>query len=135
GLLSRKKFPVTSMVTHVYDKDSKGTVFSRDCMEFAVTLPTGEELLVLVNHFKSKGYGSAATSNAKRKRQAARVRRIYEERRAERWLLVDVAGDFKDTPGSDPLAPLLAQGSKLVDSMSHPLYGGDGRDGTYGNGM
>jgi predicted extracellular nuclease len=37
-------------------------------------------VVVLVNHFKSKGYGSKVTADAKRLRQARRVREIYEAR-------------------------------------------------------
>jgi hypothetical protein len=35
----------------------------------------------MVNHLKSKGYGSPASSNARRKAQAKRVREIYDQRR------------------------------------------------------
>ena len=134
GLLAKSGYNIESMVSHVDDKDSTGTVFSRDCAEYRVTLPSGETLLVLANHFKSKGYGSQSASNAKRKRQADRVRQIYETRKAEGWDLVAIFGDFNDTPASDPLKPLLRNGSDLVDVMAHPKFVGDGRPGTHGNG-
>lgn len=134
GILTRKKFPIESMVSHVDDQDSKGTIFSRDCAEYRVNLPGGEQLLVMINHFKSKGYGSQSTSNAKRKRQAQRVRAIYEERRSEGWKLIAVAGDFNDTPDSDPLKPLLKNNSDLIDVMTHPKFIGDSFSGTYANG-
>ena len=35
-------------------------------------------LLLLVNHFKSKGFGTQAESNERRLRQAERVRAIYD---------------------------------------------------------
>ncbi len=134
GILTRKKFPIKSMVSHVYDQDSKGTIFSRDCAEYRVDLPGGDQLLVLINHFKSKGYGLQSASNAKRKRQAKRTRKIYEDRRSEGWDLIAVVGDFNDTPDSDPLKPLLKSGSDLLDIMAHPKFVGDGRPGTYANG-
>ena len=134
GILTRKQFPIASIVSHVDDQDSKGTIFSRDCVEYRVTLPGGGQLLVIINHFKSKGYGSQSTSNAKRKRQAQRARRIYKDRRSECWDLIAMLGDFNDTPDSDPLKPLLKSGSDLVDVMSHTKFVGDGRPGTYANG-
>ncbi len=72
------------MRSHVTDKQANGnSVFSRDCPEYYFTLSSGKQLLVLVNHFKSKGFGSPTSSNAKRKAQAQRVREIYDERLAE----------------------------------------------------
>ena len=47
---------------------------------------------------------------------------------------IAVLGDFNDTPDSDPLAPLLGQGSELKDVSAHPAFQGDGRPGTFGNG-
>ena len=134
GILTRSQFPIESMVSHVDDQDSKGTIFSRDCAEYRLKLPNGDKFLLMINHFKSKGYGSQVTSNAKRKRQALRVRNIYEDRRSEGWDLIAVAGDFNDTPKSDPLKPLLKSGSDLIDVMAHPKFVGDGRPGTYANG-
>ncbi len=74
---------------------------------------------VLVNHFKSKGYGSASSSNARREKQARAVAEIYQERVA-RSPKVAVVGDLNDTPDSTPLGPLIQQ-TDLDDVMSHPL--------------
>ncbi len=134
GLLTRSDFAIESIVSHVDDRDPTGVVFSRDCAEYSVRLPTGESLLVLVNHLKSKGHGTPASSNAKRKRQAERIRQVYEQRLAAGARLVAVAGDFNDTPASEPLSPLLQNGSNLVDVMAHAAFQGDGRKGTYLNG-
>ena len=134
GLMTRPNFSIESIVSHVHDTDTSGTIFSRDCAEYAIRLPTGETLLVLVNHFKSKGFGSQTTSDAKRKRQAARARAIYDQRRTAGANLVAVVGDFNDTPDSESLKPLVKAGSDLVDVMAHPTFAGDGRPGTHGNG-
>jgi endonuclease/exonuclease/phosphatase family metal-dependent hydrolase len=75
-----------------------------------------------------------ATSSAKRKRQAQRARRIYEDRRTEGCELIAIVGDFNDPPDSDSLKPLLKNGSDLIDAMSHPKFAGDGRPGTYATG-
>jgi predicted extracellular nuclease len=48
--------------------------------------------VVLVNHFKSKGYGSQTSSNAKRRRQAKRTAEIYERLVAEGQTKVVVVG-------------------------------------------
>jgi endonuclease/exonuclease/phosphatase family metal-dependent hydrolase len=108
--------------------------FSRDCAEFEIETPAGDTIWVLVNHFKSKGYGSAFSSNARRGRQAKAVAEIYRNRVA-RNPKVAVVGDLNDTPDSTPLAPLIQQ-TDLEDVMSHPLYvnGNDRRPGTYSSG-
>jgi endonuclease/exonuclease/phosphatase family metal-dependent hydrolase len=134
GLLTRSAFPIESIVSHVDDADASGRIFSRDCAEYRLALPTGDHLLLLVNHFKSKGFGSQASSNTKRLRQAARTRAVYDQRRAEGSTLIAVLGDFNDSPDSEPLKPLLKDGSDLVDVMVHPAFVGDGRPGTFGNG-
>ena len=132
GLLTR--FPVGTMRSHVDDTTEDGRVFSRDCPEYEILLPSGHKLLLLVNHFKSKGFGTQADSNARRLRQAARVREIYEARRKAGVNFIAVIGDFNDTPDSEPLAPLLAQESTLRDVSLHPKFKDDGRPGTFGNG-
>ena len=48
--------------------------------------------------------------------------------------MIAVVGDFNDTPDSDPLKPLLQQGSDLQDIFDHPSFVGDGRPGTFANG-
>lgn len=133
GLMSRAAFPIRSIVSHVYDADAQGIIFSRDCAEYEIGLPSGESLFVLVNHLKSKGYGSAADNDAKRLRQAARVRQIVDARLAQGQRLIVVLGDFNDTPQRPPLQPLLAQGSPLKDIADFPGLDHGGRPGTHGN--
>lgn len=134
GILTKKDFPILSMISHIYDDDEKGIIFSRDCIEYLVELASGEKLLILINHFKSKGYGVAATSNQKRLRQSKRVREIYEKRLEEGYEYIAVVGDLNDTPDSETLAPLLNNNSTLTDVMSHSAFEDDGRPGTYANG-
>ena len=88
-------------------------MFSRDCPEYEIRTPGGHRLVVLVNHLKSKGYGTQADNNARRARQAQRVADIYRRRRTEGVSYVAVLGDFNDTPTSAPLAPLVT-GTDLV---------------------
>jgi endonuclease/exonuclease/phosphatase family metal-dependent hydrolase len=92
----------------------------------------------MVNHFKSKGYGSATDSNRRRLRQAERVAEIYRARRAEGVENVVVLGDLNDTPDSAPLAPLLvgAAGAPtdLKDVATHPGFDDGGWPGTYTTG-
>ena len=132
GLLSR--FPIGTMRSHVDDLKANLLIFSRDCPEYEILLPSGGKLLLLINHLKSKGFGTQADSNERRLRQAERVRAIYEERRQDGMTRIAVIGDFNDTPDSSPLAPLLTQGSNLRDVSTHPNFQGDGRPGTFGNG-
>lgn len=134
GLGSGAAFAIRSVASHVDDRDARGnTIFSRDCPEYEVVLPSGQSLWVLINHFKSKGFGDKGTSDAKRKAQATRTRAIYEARIASGARFVAIVGDLNDTPDSDPLAPLLGDGT-LRDVSEHPAYESDGRPGTYANG-
>ncbi len=65
------------------DTDDQGVIFSRDCPEYEIRTPGGHRLVVLVNHLKSKGYGTQADNNARRARQAQRVADIYQHREAK----------------------------------------------------
>lgn len=134
GFLTKKPSMIESIVSHVDDAKSGKRIFSRDCVEFTVRISDTKRILVMVNHFKSKGFGNQADSDAKRKAQAQRVRDIYDLRRAQGVKMIAIVGDFNDTPNSNPLKPLLAQGSDLKDIFDHPTFQGDGRPGTFGNG-
>lgn len=134
GLLTRPGYSIETIVSHVDDIADSRQIFSRDCPEFTVRVNETTLVLVLVNHFKSKGFGSQADSNARRKRQAKRVREIYDLRRSQGVDKIAIVGDFNDTPDSDPLQPLLSEGSDLKDISAHPQFQSDGRPGTFGNG-
>lgn len=135
GVLTKPSCEVETIVSHVDDVDANGArIFSRDCPEYTIRVNGGQAILLLINHYKSKGYGSPAASNARREAQARRTREIYDQRRAEGQDLIAVVGDFNDTPDHGPLDPLLKQGSDLRDVSQHPQFQGDGRPGTYANG-
>lgn len=133
GILTRGGFEIESIRSHVDDGGPASEIFSRDCPEYTISTPSGKRLVVLVNHFKSKGFGKAADNDARRKRQAARVAEIYTRLKNEGQKNVVVLGDLNDTPDSAPLAPLL-QGTDLRDVSTHPKFTSDGRPGTFGNG-
>lgn len=132
GLMTRKKFEIVSIASHVDDEDEDGLVFSRDCAQFEIQTAAGSSLVVLANHFKSKGFGSPATSNAKRKRQAARTATIYRQLR-QKHDFIAVIGDLNDTPDSDPLSPLFHQ-TGLKDISELEGFDDGGRPGTFKNG-
>ncbi len=135
GLLTRKENEIISMRSHVDDRAlNGGRVFSRDCPEYEVRLASGKSIWVLVNHLKSKGYGTADKSNKRRLEQAQRVRDIYDQLLARGIKHVAILGDLNDTPESVQLAPLLENASGLKDVSVHPNYEDDGRPGTYANG-
>lgn len=134
GLLAAQGYDIGWIKSHVDDRTTNGErVFSRDCPEFAIWTPSGATVWVLVNHFKSKGYGNADSSDRKRWLQAEATRRIVERLQLEGALHIAVLGDLNDTPGSATLAPLL-QEAKLRDISEHPAYQSDGRAGTYQRG-
>lgn len=124
GILSR--FPIASMCTHIEDRKSDKRIFSRDCPEYYVRVKDDLELLMLPNHFASKG---SDRSGERRKVQSERVKEIYEGLKAEHDHIV-AAGDLNDYPEGGSLGALLA-GTDLKDAMSLPMY--EGYPGTYGH--
>ena len=133
GILTREGFDIQAIESHVDDTDGNGRVFSRDCPAYMITTPAGNEVVVLINHLKSKGFGKAADSNERRRQQALAVSAIYEDLRARGHDRIAVVGDLNDTPDSAPLKPLI-QDTDLHDISEHPRYQDDGRPGTYANG-
>jgi endonuclease/exonuclease/phosphatase family metal-dependent hydrolase len=132
GLLTRKNYPIGRVRSHVDDVLPNGdSVFSRDCPEFEVSTPAGSTLYVLVNHFKSKGFGKPADNDAKRRAQARRVKEIYGSLQGAGADYVAIVGDFNDTPDSAPLRPLL-KNTDLKDVFTHPSFDDGGYKGTYG---
>lgn len=105
GLLS--KFPIGRIASHMYDKKGNRIIFSRDCLELEVLLPSGRSLFFLLNHFKSRGYDKDGTADTKRRRQAERVVEILADYDLKNDCVV-VAGDFNDSPESPALQPLLS---------------------------
>ena len=132
ALLTQRGYPLGPMRSHLDDADERGVVFSRDCPEYELRTPGGRRLVVLVNHLKSKGYGSQAANNARRLRQAEQVATIYRRLRASGVAYIAILGDFNDTPTSAPLAPLLT-GTDLRDISTHPGFDDGGRPGTFGS--
>jgi endonuclease/exonuclease/phosphatase family metal-dependent hydrolase len=132
GLMTREGYPIGAMRSHVDDRLANDQpVFSRDCPEFEVMTPAGARLVIMVNHLKSKGYGSTADSNARRKMQAERVAAIYDGLIAAGTEDIAVIGDLNDTPESDPLEPLIKH-TTLKDVFEHSAFDDGGYPGTYG---
>jgi endonuclease/exonuclease/phosphatase family metal-dependent hydrolase len=129
GILVQEPCRIEKIVSHVDDTDTKGPIFSRDCAEYTLTTPAGNQLLVLENHFKSK---SGSGTEEKRHRQAMRVREIYDQRLQEGYEYIAIMGDLNTGPESTELKPLTED--SLVDVMDHPKFVGDGLPGTFGEG-
>ncbi len=121
GILSR--FPIRRMRSHITDAVDGKRIFSRDCPEYYVEIAPRNELLVMPNHFASKG---SDKTGARRKVQAKAVARIYAEVRKTHPLVV-IAGDLNDHPKGGSLGALLK--TELRDAMSLPVYAG--LPGTY----
>jgi endonuclease/exonuclease/phosphatase family metal-dependent hydrolase len=134
GILTRKGYHLVGIRSHVEDGTPTSRTFSRDCPEYTVRTPSGERIVVLVNHFKSKGFGVQAANNARRKAQAEAVAKIYRRLRRAGERNVAVMGDMNDTPDSDPMKPLV-QDTDLRDIFEHPtFFDPDNRPGTFGTG-
>lgn len=119
GLATGPGIPIGKMLSHVSETKDGVPVFSRDCPEFEITTPSGNTVLVMVNHFKSK-FGNQRQSNARRKQQAETVARYYQERIAAGVENIIVMGDLNDDQESAPLKPLLD--TSLRDVSDHPAF-------------
>jgi endonuclease/exonuclease/phosphatase family metal-dependent hydrolase len=131
GLMTKSGYDIGAMRSHVADGGPDAPIFSRDCPEYAVTTPGGEVIWVLVNHFKSKGFGNPADNNRRRRAQAQAVAGYVARLQAEGFANIAVMGDLNDTPASNPLAPLFQAG--LRDVSEHPTFdtGDFAGQGTY----
>ena len=126
GILSR--FPILDIRSHVDDLGADGKeIFSRDCPEYEIELPSGRRIVVLPNHFKSKRNGDDQASLDRRKAQAERAHEIAKAA-LDRSDLVLLGGDLNDVPDSPPLASLFVEG--FEDVSTHPDWPSD-RPGTY----
>ncbi len=105
GIYSR--FPITNIITHIYDKVGASPIFSRDCPEYTIDVE-GTPVHVLVNHLKSKGYGDTKSNDAKRKKQASYIATTILKKYNLAKDYVVIVGDLNDTPRSKPLEPLLS---------------------------
>ena len=121
GIMTKEGFDIGDMRSHVHDSNNGKSIYSRDCPEYGITLPTGEVVWVLPNHFKSKHGGNTQYSIDKRTAQAVKTAEIYKKLRNNGNDLVVVLGDLNDTPDSDPLRSLLVN-TDLKDVVEHPSF-------------
>jgi hypothetical protein len=79
GVMVGDGYRLAQIRTHIFDRDEQGVIFSRDCCEYHLDAPGGARIVVLANHFKSKGYSEKGDPRgAKRRgRQATRVAEVY----------------------------------------------------------
>lgn len=134
GLMARQPWRIGWMRSHADDTDERGRrIFSRDCPELSIWTPSGGVIWLLVNHFKSKGFGSQEASHGRRQAQATAVREIYDRLRSEGATQIAVLGDLNDTPDSTAMAPLVGPGD-IKDVSAHPAFQTDGRPGTFQSG-
>jgi len=133
GLYAKAGYPIVGMRSHVDDPspNPRYPLFSRDCAEYEVEAG-GQRILLLVNHFKSKGYGKQEDNDKRREEQAERVKEIYEERITEGFDNIVVLGDLNDTPDRPPLAPLLRE-TTLKEASELPGWVWGEREGTWGD--
>lgn len=129
GILSR--YPIVGIRSHVDDEHQGRPIFSRDCPEYVVLLPSGKQLVICPNHFKSKRGGDDDEAKARRLAQGKRAAIIARTAETQISPLVLVAGDLNDTPDSQAVAPLFE--NNWTDIQSHAGYPVD-RPGTFGTG-
>jgi endonuclease/exonuclease/phosphatase family metal-dependent hydrolase len=130
GILGQ--FPIIEIRSHVDDLDAEGNrLFSRDCPEYDIMLPSGERLVLIPNHLKSKRNGDDQATQNRREAQAQMAHNIAVKA-LTRSPFVLLGGDFNDIPSSQPLMPLFTDG--FEDVQNHSNYPRD-RPGTYDTGL
>jgi endonuclease/exonuclease/phosphatase family metal-dependent hydrolase len=106
ALLSR--FEIVDIRTHMFEKQGKSHIFSRDCLELRLKLAENDFLTLFINHFKSQGYGAQEDNDRKRLKQAQRVVDIIKERKLDLQRdKVAVIGDLNASPDNPSLSPLM----------------------------
>ena len=135
GCMAATGYDLVQLRTHIFDTDQQGPIFSRDCCEYHFDTPGKNRLVVLVNHFKSKGYASPGDplGAKRRRRQARRVAAIYKALRSAGIDYVAITGDLNDDPTSVALRPLVGLAG-VTDVSEHPAFDWNHRKGTYGSG-
>lgn len=114
AILSRH--PILDLSTHIFDVPGAPPIFSRDCAEYFVQVPSvGKPVIVMANHFTSKG--SDASGLKRRLPQSTQVKKILDDRMQQGFTHVIVAGDLNDTPAAPGLAPLMAH-PQLEDAVA-----------------
>ena len=123
AVLSR--YPIKDVRSHIDQFTVTGKrLFSRDCLEVQIMLPTNEALTLFVNHFKSKFIRRKANeSDAKFKarRKADHLKRKWQAEEVKNYIskrfygehdqsLYAVIGDFNDTSESPWVDPLINYG-------------------------
>ena len=106
GLYS--KMELGAIKTNIFDGPANSRTFSRDCLEVEVKTKKGQSIYFLVNHLKSKSGRNQKKNDARRKRQADRIKEILKNNYDLRRDLVVVAGDLNDTSDRKPLSNLLS---------------------------
>ena len=125
GVLVRAALVIDHIRTHVFDRDDEGVVFSRDCCEYHFR-HRRRRLVVLVNHFKSKGYSGRATASAPGAASPGRpCRGDLPGLRDEGIDRVAIVGDLNDTHGQRGRSPRCSPTPTCATSAKH-------RDSTFG---
>ena len=141
GLLTTRRYPITSVTSHVDDRDTRNTnaerrdnrLFSRDAPVY--TVRCGEhDVHVVVNHLKSQSRTGTEPPDDLRRRQSDRLAAIYRELRRNGATYIAMVGDFNRGPedGAHPsLEALFNRRLGLVDAFALRTFQVGPRMGTF----
>ena len=93
GIMTKRGFDIASITSNVDLKQGSEPVFSRDCAQYEIRVPSGKLINLLVNHFKSQSGGGGE----KRKLQAETVHGIAKKLVDSRKRVM-VMGDLNEGP-------------------------------------
>lgn len=108
ALLSRH--PITHVRSYQHEREGRGYIFSRDCLEATVSVG-GKDLTLFVNHLKSMldmddPANGRANTRDKRRLQSAKIRQIIETRYganpgAQAWAVLGDLNDYVEPGGEN----------------------------------
>src|SRR3954471_19620861 len=129
GIMTKHGFDIESIASNVDLKNGNEPVFSRDCAQYEIRVPSGKLINLLVNHFKSQSGGGGP----KRRLQAETVHGIAKKLAAARKRVM-VLGDLNEGPRTNdaPAANLSALfADPLVSCYDLPTFDTGGWPGTF----
>jgi hypothetical protein len=119
--MTKAGYPVTAVSPWVDSSQQDAQIVGRGAAVYGVQTPKNNTLTLLVNHFKSREYGTRSVSDQKRYHQACHAKKLYEKLRKDGHELIAVIGDLNETADWAPLAPLLRH-TNLRDISSHTRF-------------
>lgn len=121
GLLLKRQYRLNRLSSYSDELDEKGKyIFERNCAEFSISTPNGQQVLILTVRFATTGINKEA-SDEKRFKQSTYIAELYRLMRTRGEKNVLITGSLNAPSYCYSLAPLL-QETNLKDCCRHPSF-------------